>query len=228
VLRSHLDHVSWWPALDQELLVRPNPAAPPGLEGRSGPARPLHPLASTRHPLVMRCSHGAGSLQALESFWSGSHSRAPPRFRVSVLSEETRPCPCSACLQAPSSSRGPLRRGLAPPVRRLLYFGTRNLKNREARGRALETHFPANSAGTSRFGAMRAGEIRTDSMNPPYSELPSPPSSRRLDRVLQRPAGDSRGDDVSPVSSDATGVRENGGERGREDATRPRHRYIIH
>jgi len=23
VLRSHLDHVSWWPALDQELLVRP-------------------------------------------------------------------------------------------------------------------------------------------------------------------------------------------------------------
>ena len=73
MLRSHLDHVSWWPALDQELLVRPNPAAPPGLEGRSGPARPLHPLASTRHPLVMRCSHGAGSLQALESFWSGSH-----------------------------------------------------------------------------------------------------------------------------------------------------------
>jgi hypothetical protein len=38
--------------------------APPGLARWSGPARPLHPLASTLHPLVVRCSHGAGSLQS--------------------------------------------------------------------------------------------------------------------------------------------------------------------
>ena len=223
MLRSHLDHVSWWAALDQELLVRPNPAAPPGLEGRSGPARPLHPLASTRHPLVMRCSHGAGSLQALEAIHVlllGFAYPCSPR----------KPDPARA---GPASKLRQAVAGLCAVGSLLLCVGycssAREIsRTGEARGRALEAHFPANSAGTSRSGAMRAGEIRTDSMNPPYSELPSPPSSRRLDRVLQRPAGDSRGDHVSPVSSDATGVRENGGERGREDATRPRHRYIIH
>jgi hypothetical protein len=75
---------------------------------------------------------------------------------------------------------------------------------------------------------MRAGERQTDSMNSSHSELPSPRLSRRLDRAVQRPTGNSRGDDVSPVSSDATGVRENGGERGREDATRPRRRYLTY
>jgi hypothetical protein len=39
--------------------------------------------------------------------------------------------------------------------------------------------------------------------------------------------GDDRGENVSPVSSDATGVRHSGA-RGREDATRSRRRYFIH
>ena len=40
--------------------------------------------------------------------------------------------------------------------------------------------------------------------------------------------GDQRGEkDVSPVSSDATGVRDGGG-RGRADATLPRRRYITY
>jgi hypothetical protein len=59
-------------------------------------------------------------------------------------------------------------------------------------------------------------------------ELQPRPYVPRRDRAPRPPAGDARGDDVSPVSSDATGVRENGGERGREDATRPRRRYITH
>ena len=45
-------------------------------------------------------------------------------------------------------------------------------------------------------------------MNPPYSEPLSPSSSPRLHCLLRRPAGDSWGDDVSPVLSDATGVRQ--------------------
>jgi hypothetical protein len=62
----------------------------------------------------------------------------------------------------------------------------------------------------------------------PNPELQPIPLAPRRDRALRRPAGDQRGDDVSPVSSDATGVRENGGGRGREDATRPRRRYITY
>jgi len=45
--------------------------------------------------------------------------------------------------------------------------------------------------------------------------------------AARREPGDDRGEDVSPVLSDATGVRQSGG-RGREDATRPRRRYITH
>ena len=40
--------------------------------------------------------------------------------------------------------------------------------------------------------------------------------------------GKIRGEDVSPVLSDATGVRQDGGERGRVDATRSRRRYITY
>ena len=46
-------------------------------------------------------------------------------------------------------------------------------------------------------------------MRSPHSELQPDPSQRHMDRALGRSEGDaSRGDDVSPVSSDATGVRE--------------------
>ena len=65
-------------------------------------------------------------------------------------------------------------------------------------------------------------------MPSPEPELQPTPFALHQERVPQRTSGDSHGDDVSPVSSDATGVRENGGERGREDATRPRRRYITY
>jgi hypothetical protein len=65
-------------------------------------------------------------------------------------------------------------------------------------------------------------------MRPANPELHPNSPVRRANRVIQRPPGDARGEDVSPVSSDATGVRENGGGRGREDATRPRRRYITY
>ena len=65
-------------------------------------------------------------------------------------------------------------------------------------------------------------------MPSPESELQPTPFVLHEERVPHRASGESRGEDVSPVSSDATGVRENGGERGREDATRPRRRYITH
>ena len=65
-------------------------------------------------------------------------------------------------------------------------------------------------------------------MRSPNSEFQPRSVAQDSDRASQRPAGEPRGEDVSPVSSDATGVRENGGERGREDATRPRRRYVTH
>jgi hypothetical protein len=65
-------------------------------------------------------------------------------------------------------------------------------------------------------------------MPSPAPELQPTPFAPHQDRVPRRTLGGSRGEDVSPVSSDATGVRENGGERGREDATRPRRRYITY
>ena len=65
-------------------------------------------------------------------------------------------------------------------------------------------------------------------MNSRTSELENTLPDERMDPVHRHPTGEPRGDDVHPVSSDATGVRENGGARGREDATRPRRRYITH
>jgi hypothetical protein len=67
-------------------------------------------------------------------------------------------------------------------------------------------------------------------MNPADQDFPSNAPPGRIDRARRRRAtGDQwGGKDVSPVSSDVTGVR-NGGERGREDATRPpRRRYITY
>ena len=77
------------------------------------------------------------------------------------------------------------------------------------------------------MGATRAGG-KDVSMPTRNTELEPAPLAPRRDRARERTEGDSRGDDVPPVSSDATGVRENGGARGREDATRPRRRYITH
>src|SRR3954452_19408781 len=66
-------------------------------------------------------------------------------------------------------------------------------------------------------------------MRPANPELHTTTTVRRTGSAPRRPTGDHRGDqDVSPVSSDATGVRENGGGRGREDATRPPRRYITY
>jgi hypothetical protein len=66
-------------------------------------------------------------------------------------------------------------------------------------------------------------------MRPANPELHTTTTAWSTDSALRPPTGDDRGDhDVSPVSSDATGVRENGGGRGREDATRPRRRYITY
>ena len=63
-------------------------------------------------------------------------------------------------------------------------------------------------------------------MNPPNSDFRSTPP-RPDGRPIKHEKGDDRGESVSPVSSDATGVR-NSGARVREDATRSRRRYITH
>ena len=53
-------------------------------------------------------------------------------------------------------------------------------------------------------------------------------SAGPTDRARLDPLGDQRGDEhVPPVPSDGTGVRDGGG-RDREDATRPRRRYITY
>jgi hypothetical protein len=60
----------------------------------------------------------------------------------------------------------------------------------------------------------------------PELQIDSP--AGRTDPGQRRDPGDPRGDkDVSPVSSDATGVRQRDA-WGREDATRPRRRYITY
>ena len=61
------------------------------------------------------------------------------------------------------------------------------------------------------------------------SDKPRPSSPPRyLEGAIDRDPGEPRGDSVSPVLSDATGVRKERGERGRVDATRSRRRYITH
>ena len=62
-------------------------------------------------------------------------------------------------------------------------------------------------------------------MRPADPELQPTSSDRRPDRAERRSQGD-KGE--SPLSSDATGVRETGGVRVREDAKRPRRRYITY
>ena len=64
-------------------------------------------------------------------------------------------------------------------------------------------------------------------MNPPNPDFRTTPSPRLSERALRGDPGEQRGEDVSPVPSDATGVRKDGA-RGRVDATRPRRRYITH
>jgi hypothetical protein len=65
-------------------------------------------------------------------------------------------------------------------------------------------------------------------MNPANQKLPiNAPTGRNERARRRRDTGDQwGGEDVSPVPSDGTGVR-NGGERVREDATRPRRRRYI-
>jgi hypothetical protein len=65
-------------------------------------------------------------------------------------------------------------------------------------------------------------------MRPLDQKLQVESSARRIEAARRRSPGEDRGEeDVSPVPSDATGVR-NGDRRGREDATRPRRRYITY
>lgn len=65
-------------------------------------------------------------------------------------------------------------------------------------------------------------------MRPADPELQPTSSDRRPDRAERRAQGDQGDKGESPVSSDATGVRETGGVRVREDAKRPRRRYITY
>jgi hypothetical protein len=65
-----------------------------------------------------------------------------------------------------------------------------------------------------------------DPMESPTLKLRPTPQLGRVDRATRHDTGDYRGEDVSPVLSDATGVR-NSGVRGRADATRPRRRFIT-
>jgi hypothetical protein len=78
------------------------------------------------------------------------------------------------------------------------------------------------------MGATRAGGTNAVPMNSPDPQLEPTAPQRSDDRVAGSGLGDHRGKDVSPVISDATGVRQHGGGRGREDATRPRRRYLTH
>ena len=64
-------------------------------------------------------------------------------------------------------------------------------------------------------------------MKPPNPDFRDTPPPRREESAVDGDPGEQRGEDVSPVHSDATGVRQNGA-RGRVDATRPRRRYITH
>ena len=62
----------------------------------------------------------------------------------------------------------------------------------------------------------------------PQPQLQTTRTAGRIDGARLPGVGDELGDKgVSPVPSDATGVRDSG-VRGREDATRPRRRYITH
>jgi hypothetical protein len=65
-------------------------------------------------------------------------------------------------------------------------------------------------------------------MNSPNPDFRSTPPVLHEGRAAQHVVkGDDRGENVSPVPSDATGVRQ-GGARGRVDATRSRRRYLTH
>jgi hypothetical protein len=77
------------------------------------------------------------------------------------------------------------------------------------------------------MGATGAGEATADPMSSPTLQLRPTQRPGRVDRAAMDGTGDERGEDVSPVHSDAIGVRQSGG-RGREDATRSRRRFITH
>ena len=76
------------------------------------------------------------------------------------------------------------------------------------------------------MGATRAGEIAAHPMKPSTSDFRATTPPRGDDRG-RRGSAERHDEVVSPVISDATGVRD-GGVRGRVDATRPRRRYITH
>jgi hypothetical protein len=146
--------------------------------------------------------------------------------------EETNPAPCKVCLQAFAvrcvavfeSSR--FSRDLG-----VFYDGSPRIRSAgKMRGRHCESHFPAHCVRNKSSLRGRRGPDRNRSdpmkLRNPQDHPTSPP--RRLDRAAQADPGDYRGEDVSPVLSDATGVRQDGGVRGRVDATRSRRRYITY
>src|SRR5206468_1848188 len=67
--------------------------APGWLAGWSGPARPLHPLASTRHPLVVRNSHGAGRCRSSNDAWGTWVQELLPRACSSLIRRGNPPLP---------------------------------------------------------------------------------------------------------------------------------------
>src|SRR3954452_18802403 len=83
----------------QALAVGPRFAVPRKRARWSGPARPLHPLASTRHPLVVRSSHGAGSLEVLVRTGRDSTKSSSVPL-ILCLPRKPDPPPARACLQA--------------------------------------------------------------------------------------------------------------------------------
>ena len=181
---------------------------------------------------MARSSHGTGSRQVSEiaSEWRASLMSSSVLLFL-CLPRRPDPAPYRVCLQVSCESRGQCPATSQPLSSNCRVYGSRGSTQLEVPGRR-ETQlrdcvYPHIAQGTVATGATRAGGVEP-TMRSPNSEFQPSPAARASDREPRRPTGDPRGDDVSPVSSDATGVRENGGERGREDATRPRRRYITY
>src|SRR5262245_2756202 len=156
----------------------------------------------------------------------------PPGILV-LIARETQPSPLEGvCIQASVRESWPRRidaSGSLLRIVRLFYFRWKDVhRNRVDAKNQIWDCVSRQLHGTScEWGLLRAGERTAGLMRPPNPDFrPTPPPGRPAGAVRSE-TGDERGEDVSPVPSDATGVRY-GGVRGREDATRSRRRYITH
>jgi hypothetical protein len=157
----------------------------------------------------VRNSHGAGRLRSSRGAWCTSGSPTTPRIRSSLSVEETRPSPCRACLQASGSARLAPQAAIPPTsVGYCTATRARFIEPGKQKSSFRDPGFPLVAQERVADGATTGRRTNCRPMRSPSSDFRATPPPRCDDTAARRDAGDPRGEDVSPVLSDATGVRQ--------------------